>query len=337
MNDLTWPDGFERVPAERWTREPVGTLALKYDTVEQHGWYDNLDPTVESVARHARDGAIVMDYSGGTGIFTQRLLERLGDRPVGVVIVDSSPKFLRLALDKLGDDPRVAFRLIRYLKPERRLQLVDEVVEPPMLERGFDAVVSTNAVHLYYDLRETLGSWRRALAPGGRVFVQSGNIRNSAADRSWWIIDETVEHIHRAAMKLVRDDERWGHLRPFLDDVEHLAAHDALRRKIFLPVRPLSHYRLQLEEAGFEVAAVEHRPVPAAVSEWYEFLAVYHEGVLGWVGGAQKVTGRPAPEAMVSDRLALLREAMEQVFGGADTFTACWTYLTCHPRGAAAR
>src|SRR6185436_7663242 len=33
-----WPAGFARVPDEPWTREPVDTFGLRYDTVENHGW-----------------------------------------------------------------------------------------------------------------------------------------------------------------------------------------------------------------------------------------------------------------------------------------------------------
>ena len=47
-----WPAGFARVPDEDWTRQPVDTFGLRYDTVENHGWYRNLDPTVEDLARH---------------------------------------------------------------------------------------------------------------------------------------------------------------------------------------------------------------------------------------------------------------------------------------------
>ena len=38
--------------------------------------------------------------------------ERSLEFKVGVLIADSSPKFLRVALDKFGDDERVAFRLL---------------------------------------------------------------------------------------------------------------------------------------------------------------------------------------------------------------------------------
>ena len=92
---------------------------------------------------------MLIDYSGGTGILVDRLLLRLADRQVGAMIVDSSPKFLRVALDRFRDNERVAFRVLRYLKGEKRLELLDEVVDPVLVERGVDAITSTNAIHLY--------------------------------------------------------------------------------------------------------------------------------------------------------------------------------------------
>ena len=45
-----WPHGFRAIPDEDWSTQPLGELARKYDTVEGHGWYDNLDRTVEQIA-----------------------------------------------------------------------------------------------------------------------------------------------------------------------------------------------------------------------------------------------------------------------------------------------
>src|SRR5437867_246591 len=184
---FVWPSGFERIPDEDWTRQPVDTFGLRYDTVENHGWYKNLDPTVEDLARHLTDGQLLIDYSGGTGILLDRLKLRIFDRQVGVLIADSSPKFLRVALDKFGDDERVALRLLRWRKEDRRLDWLDEAVGPELAGRGADAIASTNAIHLYLDLEETLASWARVLKPRGRAFVQSGTIRNPHARPSDWL------------------------------------------------------------------------------------------------------------------------------------------------------
>ena len=243
--------------------------------------------------------------------------------------MDSSPKFLRVALDKFAEEERVAFRLLRWLKEERRLELLDEVIGPELLARRVDVITSTNAIHLYRGLADTLGSWARVLRPGGRAFVQSGNIRNPQARPSEWILDETVYAIHEVAMGLVRNDARYAAYRPALDDEARLQAHLAHRDQVFLPVRPLEYYLRSLEEAGFTVEEVRARSIEAQVADWFEFLGAYHEAVLGWVGGSAKVDGvAPGPGA-VADRLALIRHAMDTLFGGRDAFRCCWTYITC--------
>jgi SAM-dependent methyltransferase len=320
-----WPPGFARIPDDEWVTSAPETLALEYDTVQAHGWYRNLDPTLASLERVLRPGAILLDYSGGTGILAERLLAAAGDRQLGILIVDSSPKFLRVALDKLGGDERVAFRRIRYLREERRLETLQEALEQPLLERGVDAVASTNAVHLYYDLEDTLRSWRLLLPPRGRAHVQSGNIGVPDLPPGAWIIDETVAAIGAAAEALVREDERWARYRGALSNPERRAAYTALRERFFLPVRPLDHYLRALEGAGLRVASVEQRPVEASTDEWVEFLSAYHEGVLGWVGGSERVEGAPPAAEAVADRLALLRLAAGRVLGGG--FDAVWTYV----------
>jgi SAM-dependent methyltransferase len=324
---FSWPADFARVPDEEWTRADLDTLALKYDTVENHGWYRNLEPTVDQLARYLRDGMTMIDYSGGTGILLDRLLQRLPELQVGAVLVDSSPKFLRLALEKLRDEPRLAFRLIQYRKADKRLDLLDEVLPAAMMGR-FDAITSTNAIHLYYDLGDTLASWHRALRPGGRAFVQSGNILDPEARVGDWIIDATVERIDIAARALVTEDAAYAPFRAALDDAPRLEKFAALRDKFFLPVRPLSFYLDQLRGAGFTIADIARRSIQADVADWYEFLAAYHEGVLGWAGGSRRIDGADPSDELVQLRLRLMRTALDRIFGGRPSFEASWTYVT---------
>ena len=123
---FSWPDGFERIPDDDWTRQPVDQFGLSYDSVGGHGWYKNLEPTIAQVLAALDPGRLLIDYSSGTGILTRRLLERI-DYPVGVLNVDASTKFLRVALENFRADERVAFRLLRWLKQDKRLERLDEV------------------------------------------------------------------------------------------------------------------------------------------------------------------------------------------------------------------
>ncbi|HSC90810.1 MAG TPA: class I SAM-dependent methyltransferase [Gaiellaceae bacterium] len=323
---FAWPDGFPRIPEEDWVDQPVDAFGLHYDTVENHGWYRNLDLTVEQLAGDLREGQILIDYSGGTGILLDRLRLRVFDRQVGMLIVDSSPKFLRVALDRFRADERVAFRRLRYLKDEGRLQYVDEVVGDAF--PGADALVSTNAIHLYDDLDATLRAWGRVLRPGGRVRINSGNVRNPRAGENEWIIDETVYVVHEVATGLVRTDPRWAAYRDVLEDDERMRAYLAWRDRVFLAPRPLDHYLDALRRAGFVVDEVTERTIEADVDEWYEFLAAYADAVLGWVGGSAKVDGAPASEQATADRAELLHESLTTIFGGRPTFRCCWTYIT---------
>jgi SAM-dependent methyltransferase len=325
---FTWPEGFHRILDEDWTSQPLEGSGLAYDSVSSHGWYSNLDPTVEDLARALRDGDILLDYSGGTGILFDRLELRIFDAPIGVLIVDSSAKFLRVALEKFRDDTRVGLRLLRFDRAERRLQRLDEVLGPAMLARGVDAIASTNAVHLYPNLEETVAGWVGVLRPGGRLFVNSGNIRNPRARVSEWILDETVWVINDMAQGLVRTDPAYAAYRSAVEDEERMRAHAAFRDRVFLEPRPLDFYTKALERGGLGIENVREQTIQASVDDWYEFLTAYHDAVLGWVGGTEKVDGQaPTPEA-VTDRLRLMRHAMEILFGGRPSFSACWTYLT---------
>jgi SAM-dependent methyltransferase len=329
---FAWAPGFERIPEEDWVAAPVDDFGLHYDTVENHGWYENLDLTVDQLAADLRQGDVLIDYSGGTGILLDRLRLRIFDRQIGMVIVDSSPKFLRVALDRFRGDERVAFRRLRYLKDEKRLQYVDEVLGEPFAHRPADVIVSTNAIHLYDDLENTLRAWARVLGPAGRARINSGNLRNPRAGENEWIIDETVYVVHEVATGLVRTDPRWEPYRDVLDDAERMSAYLAWRDRVFLAPRPLDLYLDALRTAGFSIEDVTERTIEASVDEWYEFLAAYADAVIGWVGGSAKVDGTPATEEAAADRLALLHESLNTIFGGRPTFRCCWTYITAAKR-----
>jgi hypothetical protein len=108
-----------------------------------------------------------------------------------------------------------------------------------------------------------------------------------------------------------------------------MKAHAAYRDRVFLLPRPLAVYHQTHELAGLKVESVREASIEAGVADWFELLRTYNDGVLGWVGGTEKIDGvKPSPEA-VEDRLKLIRHAMEVLFHGRPTFQACWTYITC--------
>jgi SAM-dependent methyltransferase len=326
--EFTWPEDFERIPDEDWTRQPVDQFGLNYDDVGSHGWYKNLEPTVAQVLAALEPGKVLIDYSSGTGILTRRLLARISD-PVGILNVDASPKFLRVALETFRDDERVAFRLLRWLKSEKRLQLLDEVAGPAMLARGADLITSTNAIHLYYNLDETLASWAQILRPGGLAFTCSGNMNNPNGRPGEWIIDETVARVNEIAAEVVATEPAFAEYRETLGDRTAMGRHAKLRDKVFVPVRPLDLYLQAFQDAGFSVLHVLEDTIFARVDDWYKLLSTYHDGVLSWVGGSEKVEGKPPSEEAVRHRLFLIKYSLEKLFPGQDAFPCTWTYLTC--------
>lgn len=327
--DELWPPGFDRIPDQDWVSSPLDDFALAYDALSRHGWYSNLEPTVDEMAGFLDDGSIALDYSGGTGILMRRLFERVGNRRVGVVDVDSSAKFLRVALERSRREKRAGFRLIRYLKDEHRLSWLDEVLGAPLVERRVEAVVSANAIHLYSDLVGALSSWRRVLRGDGRVFIQSGNIAGAGA----CIIDDTIEAIHRGAVEIVRSDARYRRHRPLLEDPDRMERYDELRRKFFLPARPREIYLEALQLAGFSVIDSHTDHIEVSTGEWMDFLEVYHEGILGWMGGSKRAgDNEPTPDD-VEVRKQLMRRSFRESLDGAESFEATWTYLTCEPSG----
>lgn len=328
LNAGIWPAGFERVPDEDWTRAPVDEFGLSYDAVGNHGWYQNLEPIVAQALAGLDANKIMIDYSSGTGILTKRLLSHI-NYPVGILNVDASSKFLRVALENHGADERTAFRLLRYLKEDKRLQQLDEVVGAPMLDRGADLLTSTNAIHLYYDLPATLGSWAKVLHPGALALICSANMRNPSRRKGDWIIDETVAAVNDIAIELVRREPAFEQYRDVLDDRAKMAQYAALRDKVFVPVRELDYYTDTFADCGFTVMHETVATIFARVDEWQDLLCTYHEGVLGWVGGTARVEGAEPSARATLDRKFLIRESLEKLFAGQDCFPATWTYLTC--------
>ena len=218
------------MPDEDWTNRDVDEAGIAYDHVDAHGWYRNLDLTVEDLARTLRDGDLLLDYSGGTGILLDRLRLRVFDRRVGVVIVDASAKFLRVALEKYRRRPAAwrcgccaTSRTSSGCSGSTRCS-TSSSTRSPAPTRSTSTPTS----------RRRSAPGCGALRPGGGVFINSGNIRNPRAKPAEWILDETVWVINDLAEGLVRSDPQYVHYREAVDDVERMKAHAEYRDRVFL-------------------------------------------------------------------------------------------------------
>ena len=93
-----------------------------------------------------------------------------------------------------------------------------------------------------------------------------------------------------------------------------MARHEQLREKVFVPVRPLEEYVEAFRAAGFTVLHVFEETIFARIDEWYRLLSTYHDGVLSWIGGSEKVEGMPPTEEAIRQRLFLIRYSLEKLF-----------------------
>lgn len=325
---FAWPDRFPPVPDESWTVAPLDPTASAYDAVDQHSWYTNLDPVVAELADTLRDGDVLVDYSGGTGLLVERLKLRHVGRRVGAVIVDPSPAFLRVAVEKFTNDTGVAVRRLPR-DDQGHVLALDDVLGPDLGRAGVDVIVSSNAVQFYDDLDVTVAAWRRTLRPGGRLLVSSSDIRNPRARTNEWVLQETVGVLADLAEGIVRSHVELAAYRTLLDDAVRLKAHATVRDRHFPAPRPLDGYLATLADGGFIVASVREASVTVDVDDWYEYLAADAGTVLGWVGGTTEVDGAEASDQARADRGRLLRRAIDLAFGTRTTFQACWTYITC--------
>ena len=297
---FAWPAGWERVPDDDWTHQPVDALGEAYDNVDHHSWYRNLDATVEELSHLLNDGDILVDYSGGTGILLDRLKLRMFDVRAGAVIVDSSPKFLRGA----GEVPR---------RPRRRAPAAP-------LPEAREAAAATrrgarSGAPRASGRRDRLDQRDPPLSRPGR---HGGVVAAGAAPRR--PRPHQLRQHPQPACSPQRVDprrDRVGGRRPRRgaraqrSGVRELPPTSTTRNgwpptpptidRVFLQPCPLDFY-LETPSSGPQGrvgAGGEHR---GRVDDWYELLRTYHDAVLGWVGGTEKIDGAPPSPEAVADR-----------------------------------
>ena len=167
---FSWPDGFDASPMRTGSTAPWTPSASPTTTSRATAGTATSTPRSKSWPRPLRDGDILLDYSGGTGILLDRLELRLFDAQVGTLIVDSSPKFLRVALEKFRDDPKVALRLLRFLATSAGSNGSTRCSAPAWLPGASTSIASTNAIHLYPDLADMPPAGRGSSGPAGRCW-----------------------------------------------------------------------------------------------------------------------------------------------------------------------
>ena len=326
--EFAWPGGFDRIPDDEWTRQPVDQFGLSYDSVGGHGWYKNLEPTIAQVLAALDPGKLLIDYSSGTGILTRRLLEKI-HYPVGLLNVDASAKFLRVALENFSA------RRARRLPAAALAQAGKAAGAARRGRRHPDHRAWRGHSHLDQRHPSLLRPRRHAGVVGPRAAARRPRVRllgehaQPGLPSGNWIIDDTVAKVNQIAADLVATEPAFEEYRPVLADSARMASHGKLRDKVFVPVRPLGLYVKAFEEAGFTVLHVFDETIYARIDEWYQLLSTYHDGVLSWVGGSEKVEGAAPSAAAVRDRLFLIRYSLDKLFPGQDSFPCAWSYLTC--------
>lgn len=105
-----------------------------------------------------RDGDVILDVGGGTGLYAAGLLGG-APKPGAVVVVDPSPAMLAQAPDAAG--------LSTYLGDASSC---DGALRP-LGRAAADGILVKEAVHHFDDLQRDLGTLARSLAPGGRLLV----------------------------------------------------------------------------------------------------------------------------------------------------------------------
>lgn len=318
---------MEKLIDESFLKSDVTEFALGYDRVKNHTWYDNLNYLVELSNEYFNDDDFIMDYSCGTGIFPERLLKSTISCP-RILMMDSSPKYLKLSYDKFGNNYKFFFRLIKYLKEENRLQTIDESIGEDYKEL-LDGIICTNAIHLYPTISDTIKSWDKLLVKGGKLLINSGNIFNSSMDSESKLIDQTVNEIDKLSYRIVKETPKYSKYCDLINDVDYIKKHDSLRDKYFLPVKNIEYYTDEILKNNFKILEIKTINIDAKVDEWFEFLKVYHEGIISWVGGANKITGVEPKKDAVEDRIDIIKLALNEMFNNNNDFKACWNYIIC--------
>lgn len=300
---------------------PITEFALEYDEVKNHTWYDNLDYLIFLSKEFFSNDSFIMDYSCGTGIVCERL-DKIGLNP-SILLADASLKYIRLAYEKFKNIPSYSFRLLD-LKKSINESIVDNI------EGKLDGIICANAIHLYPTIDETIIEWNKLLKKGGKLLINSGNINNPKMKTpSSVLIDQTINDILSVSFDIVRNNKSYHQYLDKLSDYVYMEKYIELKDKYFLPIRNIDYYTNSLYKNGFIIKEIKTVDVRANVKEWYDFLKVYDDGILGWIGGIEKVSGDVPTLTDIQNRLDIMEEALNIIFNNNKNFNANWNYIIC--------
>lgn len=312
---------IERLYNEQIATSNLTEFALGYDDVKHHNWYDNLDYLIQLSKQFFSKDSFIMDYSCGTGIFCERL-DEAGVTP-NVLMIDASLKYIRLAYEKFKDIPSYSFRLLD-LKKSIKESIVDNI------DGKLDGIICANAIHLYPIIDETIIEWNKLLKKGGKLLINSGNINNPKMKTpSSVLIDQTVNDIFNISFDIVKNNKSYHQYLDKLSDSVYMKKYIELKDKYFLPIRDIEYYTDSLYKNGFIIKEIKTVDVGANVKEWYDFLKVYDDGILGWIGGVEKVSGDISTLTDIQNRLDIMEEALNIIFNNNKNFNANWNYIIC--------
>jgi precorrin-6B methylase 2 len=156
---------YLRTLRKMWSLEPGPSDREVAPTTENVPFFNRADrdkddqPDQLLAALHIRPGTTVADIGSGTGYFTWRLADRVGQRGK-VYAVDVQQSML--------DETRKTVEAHKLANVE---YVLATPTSPRLPERSIDLVFLAYTYHEFTEPEETMLAIRRALKPGGRVMV----------------------------------------------------------------------------------------------------------------------------------------------------------------------
>ena len=165
----------EHIGSDLWLRTKPFSVPPSYELARcLHSFAHIVD------ALRLGPAAEVLDVGCGPGWLSE-YLARCGFRVTGV---DISPDMIEIARQRIAAIPRPA----GGAEPVAEFHVM-HVHELPFEER-FDAAVLYDAMHHFDDERATLRAIRRALVPGGRIYIHEGSRPEPGSEGEATLIEE---------------------------------------------------------------------------------------------------------------------------------------------------